>query len=51
MPTICKDNKDQTPRIADILGQLLRAEDPSELSVVHNSLMTILKTDPKGIVI
>ena len=45
---MCKDNKEHTQKIADILAQLLQAEDNAELSVVHNSLMTLFKSDAKG---
>lgn len=45
---MCKDNKEYTAKIADILAQLLQAQDPSELAVVHNSVMSLLKSDPKG---
>ncbi|KAM0731900.1 Apoptosis inhibitor 5 [Formica fusca] len=48
LPALCKDNKEHTARIADILAQLLQAEDSSELSVVHNSIMSLMKSDPKG---
>lgn len=48
LPALCKDRKDYSHKIADILAQLLQAEDQSELAVVNNSLMTLLKTDPKG---
>lgn len=48
LPVLCKDNKEHTARIADILAQLLQAEDSSELSVVHNSIMSLMKNDPKG---
>ncbi|KAI4489840.1 hypothetical protein M0804_004022 [Polistes exclamans] len=48
LPTLCKDNKEYTAKIADILAQLLQAQDPSELAVVHNSVMSLLKSDPKG---
>ncbi|KAI4501949.1 hypothetical protein M0802_002631 [Mischocyttarus mexicanus] len=48
LPTLCKDNKEYTAKIADILAQLLQAQDPSELAVVHNSIMSLLKSDPKG---
>lgn len=30
------------------MAQLLQAEEPTELSVVENSLMTLIKNDPKG---
>ncbi|XP_039294659.1 apoptosis inhibitor 5 [Nilaparvata lugens] len=48
LPSLCKDNKEHTQRIADILAQLLQAEDKSELAVVQNSLMTLFKIDAKG---
>ncbi|XP_034250943.1 apoptosis inhibitor 5 isoform X2 [Thrips palmi] len=48
LPRLSQDLKVYTYRIADILAQLLQAQDPSELSVVHNSLMTLFKQDPKG---
>lgn len=48
LPNLCKDNKEHTQKIADILAQLLQAEDQSELSVVQNSLMTLFKIDAKG---
>lgn len=49
LPALCKDNKEHTARIADILAQLLQAQDPSELAVVHNSVMSLMKSDPRGI--
>ncbi|CAG5076995.1 Similar to cass: Apoptosis inhibitor 5 homolog (Drosophila melanogaster) [Cotesia congregata] len=49
LPALCKDNKEHTPRIADILAQLLQAQDPTELAVVCNSIMTLMKNDPKEI--
>lgn len=48
LPSLCKDNSEHTPRIADILAQLLQAQDPTELDVVHNSIMTLIKNDSKG---
>lgn len=45
---MCKDNKQYSQKIADILAQLLQAEDASELILVNNSLITLLKIDPKG---
>jgi len=50
LPALCKDNKEHTARIADILAQLLQAEDSSELAVVYNSIMSLMKSDPKGII-
>ncbi|XP_039745776.1 apoptosis inhibitor 5 [Pararge aegeria] len=48
LPIMCKNNREHTTRIADILAQLLQSEDATEINVVTNSLVTILKTDPKG---
>lgn len=48
LPMLCKDNKDHTQRIADILAQLLQSDDATEINIVHNSLVTIVKSDPKG---
>lgn len=48
LPTLCKDHKEHTQRIADILAQLLQSEDTTEINVVTSSLLTILKIDPKG---
>ncbi|KAJ8725068.1 hypothetical protein PYW07_016026 [Mythimna separata] len=48
LPTLCKDHKEHTQRIADILAQLLQSDDTTEINVVSNSLLTILKIDPKG---
>lgn len=36
------------PKVADILAQLQQVEDPVELSTVQGSLVTLLKTAPKG---
>ncbi|KAK6626015.1 hypothetical protein RUM43_006319 [Polyplax serrata] len=48
LPSLCKDNKQYSQKIADILAQLLQAEDASELILVNNSLIALLKIDPKG---
>lgn len=48
LPTLCKDNTDNLPKIADVLAQLLQTEDPSELSTVQTSLITLFKIDCKG---
>ncbi|XP_028158013.1 apoptosis inhibitor 5 [Ostrinia furnacalis] len=48
LPVLCKDNKENTQRIADILAQLLQSEDTTEINVVTNSLLAIVKSDPKG---
>lgn len=48
LPTLCKGKTDLVPKVADILAQLQQVEDQVELSTVHNSLVTLLKTDAKG---
>lgn len=48
MPTLCKDHKEHTQRIADILAQLLQTDDTAETNIVTNSLLSILKIDAKG---
>ncbi|XP_050672661.1 apoptosis inhibitor 5 isoform X2 [Leptidea sinapis] len=47
LPTMCKTSKEHTQRIADILAQLLQSEDQTEVNVVTNSLLAVLKIDPK----
>lgn len=48
MPNFCKDTKEHTPKIADILSQLLVSEDPMELQQVHLSLGQLAKYDVLG---
>jgi len=48
LPALCKDNKEYTPKIADILAQLLVSEDPTELQTVHLSLQNVAKNDVLG---
>ncbi|XP_053600210.1 apoptosis inhibitor 5 [Plodia interpunctella] len=48
LPSLCKDHKEHTQRIADILAQLLQSDDVTEINIVTNSLIAILKTDPKS---
>lgn len=48
LPQLCKDNKEHTPKIADILAQLLLSEDTLELQQVHLSLQTLAKYDIVG---
>lgn len=45
LPQLCKDNKDNTAKIGDILAQLLVVEDASELTQVHLSLQTLAKVN------
>lgn len=48
LPSLCRDNKEHTQKIGDILAQLLQTDDQTELSVVHSSLMSLFRIDPKG---
>lgn len=48
LPNLCRDNKEHTQRIADILAQLFQAYDVSELNMVNTSIMTLMKLEPKG---
>jgi hypothetical protein len=43
LPTFCKDAKENTPRISDILAQLLNSSDPTELQQVNLSLQLLAK--------
>ncbi|XP_058447726.1 apoptosis inhibitor 5 homolog [Malaya genurostris] len=48
LPLLCKDSKEHTPKIGDILAQLLITEDVTELQQVHLSLMALAKFDAIG---
>ncbi|XP_065092825.1 apoptosis inhibitor 5 homolog isoform X2 [Ochlerotatus camptorhynchus] len=48
LPQLCKETKEHTPKIADILAQLLITEDVTELQQVHLSLLTLAKFDATG---
>ncbi|KAL4714384.1 hypothetical protein ACJJTC_017679 [Scirpophaga incertulas] len=48
LPVLCKENKEHTQRIADILAQLLQSDDTTEINIVTNSLVATIKNDPKS---
>ncbi|XP_058120078.1 apoptosis inhibitor 5 homolog isoform X1 [Anopheles ziemanni] len=48
LPLLCRDTTEHTPRIGDILAQLLITEDAAELLQVHQSLLTLAKYDAVG---
>lgn len=48
LPSLCKDDREHLPKIADVLAQLLQTDDATELTSVHNSLTTLFKVDAKG---
>uniref|UniRef100_A0A182PKU5 Apoptosis inhibitor 5/fibroblast growth factor 2-interacting factor 2 n=1 Tax=Anopheles epiroticus TaxID=199890 RepID=A0A182PKU5_9DIPT len=48
LPQLCRETTEHTPRIGDILAQLLITEDSVELLQVHQSLLTLAKYDAVG---
>lgn len=48
LPLLCKENKEHSSKIGDILAQLLIVDDPAELQQVHMSLQSLMKYDAKG---
>eukprot|EP01118_Nematostelium_gracile_P015037 TRINITY_DN5959_c0_g1_i6.p1 TRINITY_DN5959_c0_g1~~TRINITY_DN5959_c0_g1_i6.p1 ORF type:complete len:423 (+),score=97.04 TRINITY_DN5959_c0_g1_i6:51-1271(+) len=46
LTSICKDSKEFVGKVADILGQLLQAEIPTEQDNAKTSLVTIIKIEP-----
>jgi hypothetical protein len=48
LPVLCKESKEYLTKIADILAQLLQADDPQELLTAQNSLLSLFKIDAKG---
>jgi len=51
LPTLCRDNKANLPKIADVLTQLLQTDDSVEIVVIQNSIMTLFRRDCKGTII
>ncbi|GKV36800.1 hypothetical protein SLEP1_g44892 [Rubroshorea leprosula] len=47
LPLFCKDTKEHSSKIVDILVQLLTAEEIVERDAVHKALMSILRQDVK----
>jgi hypothetical protein len=43
LPSFCRDTKENTPKISDILAQLLNATDSMELTTVNLALSTLSK--------
>lgn len=46
LPSLCKDTKEYTGKVADVLAQLLQLEDPQEHTIATNSLLEVIKVDP-----
>lgn len=51
LPTLCRDNKANLPKITDVLTQLLTSDDTGEITVIQNSIMSLLRKDPAGAII
>ena len=49
LPALLKDAVELLPRVADVLTQLLQTEDSNELSLVHMSLLTLMRINTKGV--
>ncbi|KAL3681101.1 hypothetical protein R1sor_024057 [Riccia sorocarpa] len=48
LPLLCKDTPVHLPKIADVLGQLLLAEEGLERDAVQKALMSVLRQDTKA---
>ncbi|CAM6092393.1 unnamed protein product [Calypogeia fissa] len=48
LPLLCKDTPEHLPKIADVLGQLLLAEEDVERHAVQQALMSVLRQDTKA---
>lgn len=46
LPSLCKDAKEFTSKVGDILAQLLQLEDPQEYNVACNALLQLMNDDP-----
>lgn len=48
LPLLCKDTPRHLPKIADVLGQLLLAEESLEKDAVQKALMSVLRQDSRA---
>lgn len=48
LPLLCKDTPEHVPKIVDVLGQLLLAEENLERDAVQKALMSFLRQDTKA---
>ena len=49
---LCKDKHIKNlPKIVDVLVQLLQSEDQNEITVIQNSIMTLIRGDTRGAII
>lgn len=46
--TVCRDSPQFTERVAHVVTNLIQTADTTELSLVHMSLVSLLKAEPKG---
>lgn len=46
--TVCKKLPHVVPKIADVFAQLMQTNDNSELTVIHNSLVSLFHINAKG---
>ena len=52
MPVLCKDQHIKNlPKIVDVLVQLLQSDDQGEITIIQNSIMTLIRRDTKGAII
>jgi len=52
LPTLCRDQHSKNlPKIVDVLTQLLQSEDQGEITIIQNSIMTLIRRDTKGAII
>jgi len=52
LPVLCKDKHIKNlPKIVDVLVQLLQSEDQNEITVIQNSIMTLIRRDTRGAII
>ena len=52
LPILCKDQHIKNlPKIVDVLVQLLQSEDGSEVTIIQNSIMTLIRRDTKAAII
>lgn len=52
LPILCKDQHIKNlPKIVDVLVQLLQSEDGAEVTIIQNSIMTLIRRDTRAAII
>jgi len=52
LPILCKDQHIKNlPKIVDVLVQLLQSEDGTEVTIIQNSIMTLIRRDTRAAII